>query len=262
MGPSLTVEEIRHAFPHGGAQFGPVSGDAWPGRRIGLIGPNGAGKSTLLRLMSGYLKPTGGAIRIDGVPMGRLSAAERARLVAVVPQSLGVQVDLTVEEVVALGRLSHLTWRERVSLAASPRTAAVEAALELTATAPLRRRSFSSLSGGEAQRVLLAMALAQDAPILLLDEPTAHLDPGHARRFLGLVESLAQERGKTVVMAHHDLSTVGLFTDALWLLAGGRLRAAGPSEAVLASPELGAVYGTEFMTVRHPRTGRTMLLYA
>lgn len=258
----LQFEGLSYRFPGSGRQIGPLQGAVHAGERVGLIGPNGAGKSTLLRLLTGFAKADRGRILLQGQPLSALTPRDRAQLLAVVPQSIGLQVALSVEQVVGLGRLAHQELWERfgwAQAASFTHRQALEGAMQATDTGSLRCRLFSSLSGGEAQRVLLAMALAQDSPILLLDEPTAHLDPGHGQQILRLLQDLAMQHGKSVIMAHHDLTTVGLYSDTLWLLAEGRMVAHGPSEEVLASRALRDAYGMEFLTVRHPVSGRSML---
>lgn len=254
-------DTVLYRWPGGDRSFGPVSGSVPAGSWIGLIGPNGAGKSTLLRLTAGFLTPESGSVRIDGQPVHRLSAASRARLIASVPQVLNTQFDLTVAEVVHLGRLARRHWRDRWGFAGRFPDPEVGEALHQVGLWDLRDRPFASLSGGEAKRVLLASALVQQSPVLLLDEPTSHLDPGHARHFLNLVQQLVRHHQRTVIMAYHDLTTIGLYVDQVWVIHHGQVVLAGPPADILTHPRLTEIYQTDFLRLTHPRTNRPMLLF-
>ena len=199
-----------------------------PGAFVALLGPNGSGKTTLLRTLGGLL-PYHGTLTLRGRPLRNWSDRARARAVAFVRQQPSLDFDFTVAEFVALGRGPHHGW-----LAAPSATdrQAVEAALAETDLAQLAGRPVSALSGGEQQRVLLAQALAQDAPVLLLDEPTAHLDVHHQYDLIGRVATLA-EAGKTVIGAFHDLAFAARYADRLLVLRAGRLAAHGPPADVL-----------------------------
>ncbi|PSR30276.1 MAG: ABC transporter ATP-binding protein [Sulfobacillus benefaciens] len=261
MTSGLSFNQVKFRWGKQSDTFGPITGRIAQGSFVGLIGPNGAGKSTLLRLSAAYLKPTAGEISLFDRPIAQMTPSQRARLVSVVPQSLSTNFDLTVEEVVELGRLSHLNLRQRFAPVTLAHRQAVSQAMEATGVVAFSRRPFSALSGGEAQRVLLAMALAQNTPLLLLDEPTAHLDPGHARHFLELVQELVYRQHKTVLMAYHDLATVGLYCDALWLMHQGQVLMTGNPETVLSSPLISQVYETGFVHLSHPRSHKPMLLF-
>lgn len=210
------------------------------GEMVGLIGPNGAGKSTLLRLASGLLKPAAGTIRIQGDDTRTLAREEIARRIAVVPQDFSVQFAYTVRQIVELGRMPHLgAWG---NLTAADRIS-VEHALDTTNTHALASHVFQELSGGERQRVLLALALAQDAAIVLLDEPTAHLDIKHQIEALELLRRLNAERGLTVVAILHDLNLAARYFDRLALLQH-TIVADGPPAHVLDAALLSRVYET------------------
>ena len=210
------------------------------GERIALVGPNGAGKTTLLRALVGLL-PYRGSLRLRGREIGAWAARDRAREVALVRQQTPLAVDFTVAEVVALGRAPHLGWLDAV---AGEDAARVGAALDALDLGPFADRPVPSLSGGEQQRVFLAQALAQDAPLLLLDEPTAHLDVRHQLDLLGRVARLAAA-GRTVVAAIHDLGLAARFADRILVLAGGRLVADGPPAEVLTPDRLRTTFGVE-----------------
>ena len=222
------------------------------GEILGVIGPNGAGKTTLLRAVAGALRPSFGVVYLDGKELGQLKPQEVARQIAVVAQVPSVSLDFRVRELVELGRLPHLRPPDRLGPADRK---AVENALRLTGLEDLAERPISSLSGGERQRVFLAMALAQEPQILLLDEPTAHLDVRYRLEFLILVRKLAQE-GLAVAMALHDLNLAAQFSDRLLLLGQGRVLAQGLPEEVLIPELLEKAFGVKAWVLVHPVTGR------
>lgn len=207
------------------------------GERIALIGPNGAGKTTLLRTLIGLL-PFDGTLKLAGRAFSDWSARDRARQIALVRQQTPLAVDFTVSEIVALGRAPHLGWMD--ALAEADRQT-VDLALDALDLQDLSDRPVPSLSGGEQQRVFLAQALAQDAPLLLLDEPTAHLDIRHQLDLLRRVERLSDE-GRTVIAAIHDLGLAARFADRILVLARGRLVADGSPDEVLTPDRLREVF--------------------
>jgi iron complex transport system ATP-binding protein len=221
------------------------------GDLVGLVGPNGAGKTTLLRCINGVLAPDEGTVRIDGRRVAGLSAREHARLVATVPQSTSVGFDFSVREVVAMGRTPHRSRFGRTTDADRER---VERALERAEVTELADRPVGSVSGGERQRVLLARALAQDAPALALDEPTASLDINHQVRTFGLVRRLVED-GRTALAAIHDLDLAARFCDGLAVLSAGELLAAGPPESVLTEELIETAFGGRAAVGEHPVTG-------
>jgi len=190
------------------------------GDRIAVIGPNGSGKTTLARLLAGLLRPTSGAVLLDGAPVHLLSRGAVARRIAVVPQEIHIPFAFTVREVVGLGRTVH---RGFWGGASRIDRAAIDRAVDSTGIGHFLARNYQSLSGGERQRVILAMALAQEAEVLLLDEPTAHLDLRAQVELLARVEEHATARGLTVLAAVHDLSLASQFFSRVVLLAEGRL---------------------------------------
>jgi iron complex transport system ATP-binding protein len=210
-----------------------------PGEWVGLIGPNGAGKTSLLRAVS-QLERYSGRISVGGRLMKSLAHRERARLVAYLPQSPELPSDMTVAEYVLLGRTPHIGYFRLES--ASDRRACDELLERLELTA-LSSRRLATLSGGEMQRVLLARALAQEAPVLLLDEPTSALDLGRRVDALDLLDDLRKERGLTILAALHDLTLAAEFATRLVLLSGGGIAASGPPAAVLRVDTLSAHFG-------------------
>jgi len=227
------------------------------GEILALVGPNGAGKSTLIRAVSGVIPITGGKVRLNGIELNRLGYMQRARHLAVVPQARELPAAFTVYQTVLLGRTPYLSW---LGTASQKDHAIVGLALERTHTAQLAERRVSDLSGGEQQRVLLARALAQDAPILLLDEPTTHLDLQHQSNLLNLVRQLCQENNLTVLMVLHDLNLAGLYADRVALMDSGHILATGSPEEVLTTENLSSVYQVPVNVIPHPDYGTPLVL--
>ena len=214
--------------------LGGVRLDAVTGEWLGVIGPNGAGKTTLLRCIAGLVRYRGSVTMGDGRAPGPAD-------VALVPQSPALPVGMTVAEYVLLGRTAHLGWLSRESLADRRIATAVLKRLDLTG---LSGRRLSNLSGGEAQRVVLARALAQQARILLLDEPTSALDLGSQFTVLELLDELRRAEQLTVIAAMHDLTAAARFADRLVLIHRGSILSDGPPESVLDARLLSHVYRT------------------
>ena len=231
--------------------------DIRSGEVLALIGPNGVGKSTLIRAASGGLMPTGGRVTIDGHDLHQFPIELRARQVAVVPQAVRLPKAFTALDTVLMGRTAYLGWLGRET--AADRSIAL-AAMERTCTPELASRRIGELSGGEQQRVLIARALAQSAPILLMDEPTAHLDLKHQAGILGLVRSLAHDEGRAVLIALHDLNLAAQFADRVALLSDGRLRALGTPGQVLTTEHLSPAYGLPIHIFAHPVHGTPLVL--
>ena len=217
------------------------------GEVLALVGPNGAGKSTLLRLLAGDLRPAAGAVLLDGRPLASYRPADLARRRAVLPQSTALAFAFTALQVVLMGRHPHQGGPagDRDDLAVA------HAAMTRTETLDLAGRRFPTLSGGEATRVTLARVLAQETPLLLLDEPTAHLDPRHQQAALALARDLAG-RGAGVLAVVHDLNLAAAYADRVLLLHAGRLVAGGAPWDVLQAPRLTAVFGLPFAVLHHP----------
>ena len=231
------------------------------GELLGVVGPNAAGKSSLIRAITNVVTPRRGEIRLDGVLVRRLSRRELSQLVAVVPQNPTLPEAFTTLEVVLMGRTPHL------GLLQSERRAdwaAVRRGLEQTDALELADRRIGELSGGERQRVVVARALAQEAPLLLLDEPTAHLDVGHQATVLELLQRLCRGDGvdgssKAVLAVVHDLTLAAQYCDRLAMLSEGRLMALGSPQEVLSPQVLASVYRTQVSVFPHPVTGRPVV---
>jgi iron complex transport system ATP-binding protein len=225
------------------------------GEVVAIVGPNGAGKSTLLRVLAGLLRPTSGSVRIDGVDIATLGRRELARRVAVVPQIFDTLFPFSVREVVGLGRTARLGMFGGASPADA---AAVERAIADLDLAELASRRIDRLSGGERQRAVLAMALAQEADVLLLDEPTVHLDPAHQVAMLRLIRELACARGLAVAAVLHDLNLAASMATRLVVVADGRVVCDGAPETVLNAEMIRRVFGLGLAVVR--QNGRPIVL--
>ena len=231
----------------GRAALRDVSLNVDTGERVAIIGPNGAGKSTLLRLVAGLVTPVAGTVELGGTRIDRLERLAVARRLAVVPQLPSLPFATSVEEVVALGRLPH---EHPVRGMRPGDRAAVAAAIERVGVGHLLGRDARELSLGERQLVLLAMAVAQDAPVLVLDEPTVHLDLRHQVEVMELVGDLNSRDGTTILAVLHDLGLAAHFFPRLVLLDRGRIVADGPPSEVLAPDRIREVFGVDPAFVR------------
>jgi iron complex transport system ATP-binding protein len=238
--------------------------DVRAGMSTGILGPNGSGKTTLLRVLSGTARPSRGLVTLDGVPLARLSRAQLARRMAVVPQETHLAFDYTVLEVVLMGRYVHLGAFE---IEGPADIAIARDALTATGTLGLERRMFATLSGGEKQRVIIAAALAQirgtpDAaePVLLLDEPTAALDLAYQLEAAALLRDLQRQLPIAIVVSTHDLNFAASVCRTLVLLKDGRVLASGATDEVLTAAHIRDLYGVEAEVQRHPAAGHLVVI--
>ena len=227
-----------------------------PHEFVGLVGPNGSGKSTLLRVLLGLLPAGRGEVRLAGDPVRLLSRRQIARRAAFVPQETPMEVALAAREVVAMGRNPYLGRFQPETLEDQEH---IRWALELTETADFAARPLNELSGGERQRVMLARAVAQQAAVLLLDEPTANLDPQHQLEIMQLVAGLVKKKG-CALAAIHDLSLAGRFCDRVLLLAQGRIVADGPPVEVLTAANLRTYFRIEAKVLEDRDAGGLVIL--
>jgi iron complex transport system ATP-binding protein len=221
------------------------------GQMAGLLGPNGSGKTTLLKLATGVLPAAEGDILVGGVSLRKLSRREVAQRIAVVPQQFDIPFAYTVEEVVLLGRTPFVHGligddKKGLQIAIT--------ALDATDMIEFRNRYFNELSGGERQKIVLAMALAQEPTLLLLDEPTAHLDISHQVEILELLRKLNRDKKVTIVAAMHDLNLAALYFDRLVLMDHGSVFADGSPDAVITKEMIRKVFSASVEVSRHPRT--------
>ncbi len=219
------------------------------GEMVALIGPNGSGKTTLLKLAAGVLTPGYGEVLLDGASLKKLSRKGIAQRIAVVPQYFHMPFAFTVGEVVMLGRTPFI---RALSGETESDHSMARHAIELVGIEQFSSRTFNELSGGERQKAILAMALAQEPKLLLLDEPTAYLDINHQVEILGLVKGLNQKQGVTVVGAMHDLNLAALYFDRLVLLKEGTIVAEGSPSAVLTEKTIHDVFGASVHIDQHP----------
>jgi iron complex transport system ATP-binding protein len=222
-----------------------------------IIGPNGCGKSTLLRTLARLLKPSDGRVVLDGDAIGAMPTREIARRLALLPQSPVAPDGLLVRDLVGRGRHPHQRWFRQWSRDDED---VVEAALSMTDTADLGDRPLDQLSGGQRQRAWIAMTLAQDTELMLLDEPTTFLDLAHQVEVLDLVTRLNQERGRTVVMVLHDLNLAARYSDVVVVMKDGALLAQGPPDEVFTVDMLSAVFGLDADVLPDPRTGLPIIV--
>ncbi len=227
------------------------------GEVVALIGPNGAGKSTLIRSISGVVPIRSGIIKVNDTDVTSLSSMQRAQQIAVVPQAVSMPPAFTVWETALLGRTPYLNFLGQTS---SKDEAVARLALEQVDASHLVESRMDEISGGEQQRVLLARALAQDTPILLMDEPTAHLDLPHQIDLLKLIKKQAREKNLTVLVALHDLNLASLFADRIAIVENGLLCVAGSPQETLTSEILRSVYHMQVHVIAHPETGVPLII--
>jgi iron complex transport system ATP-binding protein len=236
-GRSTVVDTVRLTLP--------------PGRLTAVVGPNGCGKSTLLAGLSRLHRPAGGSVLLDGRVLSRLPAREAARRIGLLPQSADAPDGLTVADLVRFGRQPHQgllrQWSPQDQLA-------VDRALTAADVAGLADRPLETLSGGQRQRAWIAMAVAQDTPVLLLDEPTAALDLGHQVEVFELLRGLAAE-GRTVVVVVHDLTSACRYADHLVAMLAGRVLAEGAPRDIVTTDLVRRLYGIDSGVLRDPATG-------
>ena len=216
---------------------------------LGIIGPNGSGKSTLLRLLTNLLKPGSGSISINGRDLDSYSLPNLARLIAVVPEETLVNFPFTVEELVTMGRTPYLSFLD--SFTSRDREIAYEA-MNKTGIFHLRHRFINEISSGERQRAFIAQALAQETSILVLDEPTAHLDINHQTEIFDLLRNLQAQRRLTILVVSHDLNLAALYCGKLLLLKEGTVFALGSPAEVISARNLESVYRAKVMVTENP----------
>lgn len=243
----LDVDSVTFGFPERPDFLHPVSLTVRTGEVWGIIGPNGAGKSTLLRLMAGLIPPKSGRICFHRRSLDEIAPRDRARRIAFLPQNPPREVSLTVRQVVAMGRYPH---RQLGLFESADDLRIADRAMEATQTAEFADRILATLSGGEAQRVHISAALAQEPELLLLDEPTSALDLYHQLSILSKLSDSAEAQGLAVVVVTHDLNLAARYCSRLALLSAGRTVAVGTPAEVLVPERLERVYGVRMTIVR------------
>jgi iron complex transport system ATP-binding protein len=248
----LRARDLSLGYPSGDVVVSGLSVTIPPGQVTSIIGANGCGKSTLLRGLARLLTPRHGAVLLDGQSIRAQPTKDVARKVGLLPQGPVVPDGLTVEDLVARGRYPHQSLRRQWS-AADER--AVERALALTRTAGLRDRPVDELSGGQRQRAWIALVLAQDPPILLLDEPTTFLDLAHQLEVLGLLARLNQRDGRTIVLVLHDINQASRYSQHVIAMRDGQILAQGTPGEVITEPVISATFGISCTVIPDPVTG-------
>ena len=254
--PTLALENIWFSYGSSAVLKG-LHLKVAPGEMVGLVGPNGTGKSTLLNIASRTLKPQRGRVLLGDLDVQEMSPRQKASRVSMVPQSPAVPNGFSCLEVVLMGRNPHLgllQWE-------GPRDVEiVRHAMELTGTAEFASRPIASLSGGERQRVFIARALSQEAPLLLLDEPTAHLDIGYQPAVLDLIQQVRTETGVSVLAAMHDISLAAQYCQRIAVLHQGSVYAVGTPEEVVTAEIVSQAFGAEVAISHHPVHGTPVVL--
>lgn len=248
--PSLVFEDVCFGFRTDDV-VSHLSFSVHPGELLCIVGPNGAGKTTLLRLATGYITPRAGRVSLDGRDVSSYSALERAKRIALVPQSEPHTFAYTVRELVLLGRYPHSAG---LGFETEADTAACDAALRATQLVALARRPVTHLSGGEQHRAAIARALAQDTPLLLLDEPSAHLDLRHRIALFELLRELCS-RGRCAVCVTHDLQFAASYATRVALLVGGTIREIGAPGDVLKESHLTSAFEAPVRVYRDENDG-------
>ena len=247
-GPPLKAEEIRFSYGQR-VILGGINLEVGTGEIVGLVGPNGSGKTTLLRIITGTLSPQRGTVCIQGTELSALRPRDRARMVAMVQQNPAVPMGFTALEVVLMGRNPHLgllQWEGPEDIEVC------RGAMELTETWEFAGRLVSSLSGGELQRVFIARALAQETPVLILDEPTAHLDISYQTGVFDTIETIRSQTNITVLVAMHDLTLAAQYCSRIAALHEGKILAFGEPVKVLTSDLVSQVFGAAVSILEHP----------
>jgi len=247
----LRAQELTLAYD-GAPVVSDLSLELLPGRITALVGPNACGKSTLLRALARLLKPRRGAVYLDGDSIHKLPTKQVALELGLLPQAPLAPEGLTVEDLVARGRYPHQSWLRQWS---REDEAAVERALAATGTAELRDRPVDELSGGQRQRAWIAMALAQETEIMLLDEPTTYLDLAHQVEVLDLLAELNERQGRTIVLVLHDLNQACRYADQLIALRAGRIYAQGIPAETVTERFVREVFGVGCRVIADPVSG-------
>ena len=254
---------VMLSFSHAAVGYGEklvlrdVSFQITKGEYVALIGSNGTGKSTLIKCVSGLLPLEGGEVQICGKDLRRLKARERARMVAVVPQSYYVDYGFTVEDIVMMGRNPYIDLRHRES---KEDREIAEHAMELTKTTQFRDRLYNELSGGERQRVILARAITQQPQIILLDEPTSALDLHHQIEVMELIRDLNEKEQITVMAVLHDINLASRFCSRIVILKDGKVKADGTPQEVINRDEMEALYDMKLFVKNNPLLGKPEII--
>ena len=255
MTPGLRADRVSYAVQNR-TLVSKVKVDLGPGEMLAIVGPNGAGKSTLCALLAGDLAPMEGEVEVCGHAVRATKPAALARLRSMLSQHTPLRFPFTAREVALMGRHPHIPrWRSPTETD----YALAEGAMQSTQVLHLADRLYPTLSGGEQRRVSLARVLAQDTPVVLLDEPTAALDIGHQQLVMSLCRQLAND-GRAVLAVLHDLNLAGAYADRIMVMSEGEVVAVGRPEEVLCPDLLSAVFNQQVMVMPHPQTDKPVVL--
>lgn len=254
---SFSAEALTFSFAGRKRVFRDLSLEPRRGEVTVLLGANGAGKTTLLRTLAGQLRPSGGEVRIHGTSINNWSQREIARHLALMPQSERRETEMSVRDMVRLGRSPHRGWWLPLTIDDESK---VDAALMSTDLTSLADQAVTTLSGGQWRRAILARSLAQDASVLLLDEPTSGLDLKYQYECLKQLRDLVRAKNLIAVLSLHDLQQTASFADCVALMSNGGLLAFGDCNSVLTAELIGEAYGIEVTVMPHPTHGRPMVI--
>ena len=243
----LEVTNIHFSY-HENVVLKDVSFAVQPGDFLGIIGPNGSGKSTLLKILARLLTVPAGTVRLNDLDLKKYPVRTLARKIALVPEETSLNFPFTVQEMVLMGRSPHLSFLQPLSH--HDHSKAIEC-MERTSIKDLAGRKINELSSGERQRVFIAQALAQEPSILLLDEPTAHLDINHQIEIFNVLKNLQEQHGLTIITVTHDLNLAALYCDKLLLLKEGAVFSQGPPAQVITVENIRKVYHTQVTVQQH-----------
>jgi len=247
----LEIEDLSAGYENGFVIHG-LSLSLAPGDFVALLGRNGSGKSTFIKAVQGLLHNVQGSVKIDGVNLFRLGRKEIARRIAYVPQLFEPVFEFTAEEIVGMGRYARQARFGALSRADAD---AVEQAMALTEVLPLRNKRMAHLSGGERQRIFIARALAQDTPVLLLDEPSLHLDINYQAEIYGLLRSLRKNQGKTILAAEHNINLAASGADRLFFLKNGTIQTSGKPADTITAETIHDIFDADVDIRANARTG-------
>ena len=254
--PIVSCARAAFSYPSSGFALGPATFSVRAGEVLGIVGPNGSGKTTLLRLLSGFLEPKAGQVLLDGQPIASLPPKTIAKSLAFVAHQLPSTFPYRAIEIVLMGRMPHLALLRAEK---EHDEAVARRAMAATDTLHLAERYFNELSGGERQRVMIAMALAQEPRVLLLDEPTSHLDISHVTAIFDLLSSLSHNKRLAVAAVLHDLNLASEYCDRLLLLSSGQIKALGKPRDVLSARNIQQVFETTVTITPSPITGSPLV---